>query len=122
MYGGRTSLLIGLVAALITTILAVVLGLLAGFYKGWVDATISRAMDIVWSFPVVLLGREFWRPLLEFMSTRLIAERTIDPADLGRILVTDSPDEAAQAITAAALKHFGLKYGAPVKRSWLLGE
>ncbi len=56
MYGGRTSLIIGLTAALITTILAVVLGLLAGFYKGWVDATISRAMDVVWSFPVVLLG------------------------------------------------------------------
>lgn len=56
MYGGRTSLEIALAAALLTTLLAVVLGLLAGFYGGWVDSVLSRTMDILWSFPVVLLG------------------------------------------------------------------
>jgi peptide/nickel transport system permease protein len=56
LYGGRASLFIGIVAALITTILAVVLGLLAGYYGGFTDTVISRAMDVIWSFPVVLLG------------------------------------------------------------------
>lgn len=56
MYGGRTSLFIGVVSGLITTLLAVVLGLLAGYYGGWVDAVIARALDILWSFPVLLLG------------------------------------------------------------------
>ncbi len=56
MYGGRTSLYIGLMSALITTLLAVVLGLIAGYYKGWPDAVISRCMDVIWAFPVVLLG------------------------------------------------------------------
>jgi peptide/nickel transport system permease protein len=56
LYGGRASLFIGIVAALITTILAVILGLLAGYYGGWTDTIISRAMDVIWSFPVVLLG------------------------------------------------------------------
>jgi peptide/nickel transport system permease protein len=56
LYGGRASLFIGIVAALITTILAVILGLLAGYYGGWTDTVISRAMDVIWSFPVVLLG------------------------------------------------------------------
>ena len=56
MYGGRTSLFIGLAAALITTLLAILLGLLAGYYRGWVDAVISRALDVLWSFPVFLLG------------------------------------------------------------------
>jgi peptide/nickel transport system permease protein len=56
MYGGRTSLFIGVVSALITTLLAVVLGLLAGYYKGWVDSVIARTMDVLWSFPVLLLG------------------------------------------------------------------
>ncbi len=56
MYGGRTSLFIGIVSGLITTLLAVVLGLLAGYYRGWVDAVIARALDILWSFPVLLLG------------------------------------------------------------------
>ncbi len=56
MYGGRTSLLIGLVSALITTLLAVILALLAGYYRGWADTVISRGLDIVWAFPVLLLG------------------------------------------------------------------
>ncbi len=56
MYGGRTSLFIGVVSGLITTVLAVLLGLIAGYYKGWVDAVIARGLDVLWSFPVLLLG------------------------------------------------------------------
>jgi peptide/nickel transport system permease protein len=56
MYGGRTSLFIGITSALLTTVFAVLFGLLAGYYKGWVDAVIARAMDVLWSFPVLLLG------------------------------------------------------------------
>jgi peptide/nickel transport system permease protein len=56
MYGGRTSLLIGVISGLITTLLAVVLGLLAGYYKGWVDAVIARTLDVLWSLPVLLFG------------------------------------------------------------------
>jgi peptide/nickel transport system permease protein len=56
MYGGRTSLFIGIAAALITTLLGTILGLLAGYYRGWVDAVIARAMDVIWAFPVILLG------------------------------------------------------------------
>jgi peptide/nickel transport system permease protein len=56
MYGGRTSLFVGFVAALITTLLGAALGLLAGFYRGWLDVAIARALDVVWAFPVILLG------------------------------------------------------------------
>jgi peptide/nickel transport system permease protein len=56
MYGGRTSIYVGLAAALVTTILAVVVALLAGYYRGWIDAVLSRTMDIIWAFPVLLLG------------------------------------------------------------------
>ena len=56
LYGGRASLFIGIVAAIITTVLAVVFGLLAGFFGGWTDTIISRIMDIIWAFPVVLLA------------------------------------------------------------------
>ncbi len=56
MYGGRTSLYIGFLAALITTILSTVLGLLAGYYRGWTDTVIARALDVVWAFPVLLLA------------------------------------------------------------------
>ncbi len=56
MYGGRTSLFIAFVSGLITTVLATVLGLLAGYFRGWVDTVIARAMDVVWAFPVLLLA------------------------------------------------------------------
>jgi len=56
LYGGRSSLFIGIVAAIITTILAVIFGLLSGYYGGFTDTVISRIMDVVWAFPVVLLA------------------------------------------------------------------
>jgi len=56
MYGGRTSLLIGIGSALLMTTLAVILGLLAGYYRGWVDTVISRTLDVIWSLPLLLFG------------------------------------------------------------------
>ena len=56
MYGGRTSIYIGVLAAVITTVFAVGIGLLSGYYRGWIDAVLSRIMDVVWAFPVLLLG------------------------------------------------------------------
>jgi uncharacterized protein (TIGR00730 family) len=73
-------------------------------------------------FPLVLMGREYWRPLLDFFRERLLAERTIDPGDADRILVTDSPAEAVDAVTDIGLHRFGLTYGPRLKRRWWLGE
>ena len=56
LYGGRTSIFIGVIAAIITTALAVLVGLLCGYYRGWIDSVLSRVMDVVWAFPVLLLG------------------------------------------------------------------
>lgn len=56
MYGGRASLFISLIAALITTAAGAALGLLAGYFRGWTDTLISRAMEVIWSFPVLLLA------------------------------------------------------------------
>ena len=56
LYGGRNSLLIGVAAALITTVLSVMVGLIAGYFRGWIDAVISRVLDLIWAFPVILLG------------------------------------------------------------------
>jgi peptide/nickel transport system permease protein len=56
LYGGRNSLVIGLTAAFITTVLSIVLGLLAGFLRGRTDTGIRALLDVIWSFPVVILG------------------------------------------------------------------
>jgi uncharacterized protein (TIGR00730 family) len=81
------------------------------------------------NFPLILMGRDFWAPLLAFMRDRLIAVGTIEQADYNRIFVTDSPQEAADRIAAAVVKEFGFTWreGKPVpakapKPKWWLGE
>ena len=56
LYGGRNSLLIGFVAALLCCVLATLLGVLAGYFGGYVDAVLARLLDVVWAFPVYLLA------------------------------------------------------------------
>jgi peptide/nickel transport system permease protein len=56
LYGARTSLEIGIAASIITTVLAVIVALFAGYLRGVTDTVLSRAMDVIWAFPVVILG------------------------------------------------------------------
>ena len=60
MYGGRTSLFIGFASALITATLATLFGLLSGYYRGWTDTVISRAMDVIWAFPGAAARDSAW--------------------------------------------------------------
>jgi peptide/nickel transport system permease protein len=56
LYGGRNSLEIGFVATLITMVLATLAGTVSGYFRGVVDGVLSRVLDLVWAYPVVLLG------------------------------------------------------------------
>jgi uncharacterized protein (TIGR00730 family) len=73
-------------------------------------------------FPLVLMGKDYWQPLLDFLTSRLVESKTIDPIDAKRILVTDSAEEAVAWAKDAALRQFGLSYAPKVKRRWYLGE
>jgi len=55
LYGGRISLLVGLVAVGISTAIGILLGALAGFYRGWVDTLIMRIVDVMLSIPSFFL-------------------------------------------------------------------
>jgi peptide/nickel transport system permease protein len=56
LYGGRNSLIVGIGSALICVFFAVLFSLLAGYYGGWIDWVVTRAYDIIWAFPVILLA------------------------------------------------------------------
>ncbi len=56
LYGGRNSLEVGFVATLITMVLATLAGIVAGFFRGAVDGVLARILDLIWAYPVVLLG------------------------------------------------------------------
>lgn len=55
LYGGRISLLVGLVAVGIATAIGIVLGAIAGYYRGWVDTLIMRLVDVMLSIPSFFL-------------------------------------------------------------------
>ena len=55
LFGGRVSLLVGLVAVGISTIIGIILGALAGFYRGWIDVVIMRLVDVMLSIPSFFL-------------------------------------------------------------------
>jgi peptide/nickel transport system permease protein len=56
LYGGRNSLEIAAVATAITIVFATIAGCLAGYFRGGIDTVLSRTLDLIWAFPVVLLG------------------------------------------------------------------
>ncbi|MEZ4620857.1 MAG: hypothetical protein R2867_35845 [Caldilineaceae bacterium] len=55
LVGGRISLSVGLVAVVFSTSIGIVAGALAGYYRGWLDHLIMRVVDVVLSFPVIVL-------------------------------------------------------------------
>ena len=56
IYGSRVSLIVGLLAVVISGLLGISAGLVAGFYGGRVDAAIMRLVDIQLAFPFILLA------------------------------------------------------------------
>ena len=50
------------------------------------------------AFPVVLMGKAYWAPLLAFLRDTLAAQGMVDPRDLEILTVTDSVDEAVLAV------------------------
>jgi uncharacterized protein (TIGR00730 family) len=49
-------------------------------------------------FPVVLFGQEYWRGLVDWLTSAMLAEGKIKPSDLELMVVTDSPEEVVQVI------------------------
>jgi ABC-type dipeptide/oligopeptide/nickel transport system permease subunit len=56
IYGSRVSLEVGILGTLIAVVIGTVMGLVAGFYRGWIDTILMRAVDVFLSFPVLVLG------------------------------------------------------------------
>lgn len=71
-------------------------------------------------FPVVIMGTDYWKPLLDFLEKKMVPEGTIEAGDLERLVVTDSPEEAVSVILRSATTKFGLQW--VPKPRWILGE
>lgn len=69
IYGMRVSLAVGVIAQGIALLIGIVLGAIAGYFRGWVDDVIMWLVNVVWSFPTLLLvvalsvvlGKGYWQ-------------------------------------------------------------
>ena len=131
LYGGRISLLVGIVAVGISTAIGIVLGALAGFYRGWIDTVIMRAVDIMLSIPsfflilaviafltpsiynvMIVIGLTSWMGVTrlvraEFLSLGnrefILASRTLGAKDFRLIFVHLLPNSLTPIIVSAVL-------------------
>jgi len=56
LYGGRLSLFIGLFGTVLGMVIGTVVGAIAGYAGGWLDDLIGRLLDVLLSFPFILLA------------------------------------------------------------------
>jgi peptide/nickel transport system permease protein len=56
LYGARVSLEVAFISTGIAVLVGVAIGTLAGFFGGWLDTLLSRIMDVVLAFPILLLA------------------------------------------------------------------
>src|SRR5439155_8946598 len=56
VYGAQVSLEVAFIATGIAVAIGVFIGVVSGYFRGWVDTVLSRTMDIVLAFPILLLA------------------------------------------------------------------
>lgn len=52
-------------------------------------------------FPLIIMGMDYWAPMIDFLRNTLVARGTISPGDIDLLTLTDDPQEAVQAILRA---------------------
>lgn len=85
VFGGRISLLVGVVAVSIGGIAGTLLGAVSGFYGGWVDHAIMRVLDALHSFPAVLLAMAIIGALGPGLENLMLAISVTSIPAFGRI-------------------------------------
>jgi len=73
------------------------------------------------AFPVILMGTDYWKPMLEFLE-KMSQSGTIDANDRNLLLVTDVVEEAMAHIKVHGIERFGLSRRRVPRRSRVLGE
>jgi peptide/nickel transport system permease protein len=73
LYGARISLLVGVVASMTGTLVGAALGLISGYWGGRTDAIIQRFIDILMSFPVIILALTLLTALPRSLATVIVA-------------------------------------------------
>lgn len=119
VYAGRISLTVAIVATSLTLLIGVTVGAYAGYYGGWVDSLLMRAVEFLATIPAL--------PLLLVISAMLLRNENFIPIPgpvldvMGRVMLL-SPRDARQAvIIILILAGLGWLNDARLMRGTILG-
>jgi peptide/nickel transport system permease protein len=73
LYGIRISMLVGVAASFVGTVVGAMLGLVSGYWGGKTDAIVQRIVDILMSFPLIILALTLLTALAPSLPTVIIA-------------------------------------------------
>ena len=73
LYGGRNTLLIGLIVIVVSFLVGVSIGIFSGFIGGWVDDVLMRFVDALLSFPTLVLAIAFTAVLGPSLRNAMVA-------------------------------------------------
>ncbi len=86
IWGGRISLVVGVVPVLLAATLGVALGLLGGFYGGRLDNLLMRCLDVVFAFPAILLALAIVATLGPSISNAMLAITVVGVPSFARLI------------------------------------
>jgi peptide/nickel transport system permease protein len=101
LYGARISLQVAFLATGLILLIGVTLGMIAGYYRGAVDTFLSRSMDVVLAFPVLLLALG--------LGAACSLKGCLSASAIGRDLVIAGVVILLATVAFAAVRRGGLK-------------
>ncbi|WP_445529169.1 ABC transporter permease [Streptomyces cyslabdanicus] len=96
LYGARSGMLGPLLVVGLSTLLGILVGVVAAWRGGWVDAVLSRSMDLVFSFPGLLVAIMFVAITGPGMSAPVIAMAVAYTPYVGRLVRGVAQQEKAR--------------------------
>ncbi len=86
LFGARISLSVGFISVSISTLLGSIIGIFSAYYGGWVDAILSRIMEMIQSFPSILLAIIFMSVFGRGIQNAIIAIAVVSIPGPARII------------------------------------
>ncbi|MFF4143983.1 ABC transporter permease [Streptomyces sp. NPDC001698] len=96
LYGARSGLLGPLLVVGVSTLLGILVGVVAAWRGGWVDAVLSRSMDLVFSFPGLLVAIMFVAVTGPGMTAPVVAMAVAYTPYVGRLVRSIARQEKAR--------------------------
>jgi len=86
LHGARISLSVGLVAVGIAALIGITFGVTAGYYGGWIDNILMRIVDIMFSFPGLLLAIVIVAVIGQGLDKAMIAIGIVYSPQMARVM------------------------------------